>query len=271
TAPDRTMSPLSARSTPRPPWLTQPIGKTCTTPLRRASATMYSVTDRPSFQGSVFGMHATDVKPPTAAARVPLSIDSLCSCPGSRRCTCMSTRPGQTQCPVASRTRPSEGAPPRPFSGKRRSAMRPSTTRRSMRSSVFVAGSITRPPLISKLAKRASRQQVQDGHPHGDAVGDLLQDDRIRAVRHRAVDLDAAVHRPGMHDDDVGAGPPRALGGQAEQVVVLARGGEGPPPLPLPLDAQHHDHRGPLDRLVDPERHPDPQTRQPDGRYGRPP
>src|SRR2546426_810839 len=261
TAPDRTMSPISASSTPRPPLLTQPIGKTFTAPLRRASATMYSVTDRPSFQGSVFGMHATDVKPPAAAARVPLSIDSLCSCPGSRRCTCMSTSPGQTQCPVASITRPS-GAAPRPFSGARRSAMRPSTTRRSMTASVFVAGSITRPPLISKLAKSASRQEVQDGHPHGDAVGDLLQDHRIRAVGHGAVDLDAAVHRPGMHDDDVGAGPPRALGGQAEQVVVLARGGERPALLPLPLDAQHHDHVGPLDGLVDPVRHADTEPRQ---------
>src|SRR5439155_15239161 len=246
TAPDRTMSPISASSAPRPPLLTQPIGKTFTTPRRRASATMYSVTDRPSFQGSVFGMQATEVKPPAAAARVPLQIDSLCSCPGSRRCTCMSTSPGQTQWPVASSTRPPAGAAPRPFSGARRSATRPSTIRRSMTASVFVAGSITRPPLISKLAKRAPRQEVQHGHPHGDAVGDLLQDDRIRTVGHGAVDLDAAVHRSGMHDDDVGPGAPGALGRQPEQVVVLAGRGERRALLPLRLVEKHRDHRGPL-------------------------
>src|SRR4029078_8118204 len=37
-------------------------------------------------------------------------------------------------------------------------------------------------------------QKVQARHPHGDAVGDLLENHRVRAVGHVRVDLDAAVH-----------------------------------------------------------------------------
>src|SRR5213593_191034 len=172
---------------------------------------MYSVTDSPSFQGSVFGMHAIEVKPPAAAARVPLSIVSLCSCPGSRRCTCMSTSPGHTHRPVASSTRAPGGEAVRPCPDGRRSAIRPSSIHRSMTPSVFEAGSMTRPPLISNPAKGPPREEIQDGHPHGYAVRDLLEDDRVRPVRDGAVDLDAPVHRARMHDDGVRLGEARPL------------------------------------------------------------
>src|SRR5213594_148706 len=275
TAPDRAMSPISASSSPRPPLLTQPIGKTFTAPLRRASATMYSVTDRPSFHGSVFGMQAIEVNPPAAAALVPVSTLSLCSCPGSRRCTCMSTNPGQTQWPAASSTFVPAGttplSPEAPLPGRagRRSAMRPSTTSRSRRASVPVAGSMTRPPLISKLAKRSSRQQIEHGHPDGDPVGDLIENDRVRPIRHGAVDLHPAVHRAGMHDDGVRPRPPGALDGQAVEVVVLPRRREGAALLALSLDAQHHHDVGAFERLVDPPGHLHPKTRQLDWRQGR--
>ena len=49
-----------------------------------------------SLTGSVFGMQATAVKPPATADAVPVAIVSLCSCPGSRRCTWMSMSPGVT-------------------------------------------------------------------------------------------------------------------------------------------------------------------------------
>ena len=42
------------------------------------------------------------------------------------------------------------------------------------------------------------------------------------AVRHLARDLDAAVHRPGVHDDDVVLGRLQPLGGEAEELEVLA-------------------------------------------------
>ena len=43
-------------------------------------------------------------KPPAAAARVPESRSSLCSCPGVRRCTCGSTKPGNRWRPSPSST-----------------------------------------------------------------------------------------------------------------------------------------------------------------------
>ena len=52
-----------------------------------------------SSAGSVFGMQATAVKPPATAAAVPVAIVSLCVWPGSRRCTCMSMKPGATIAP----------------------------------------------------------------------------------------------------------------------------------------------------------------------------
>ena len=57
-----------------------------------------------SFTGSVLGMAQTAVKPPAAAARVPVAIVSLSSRPGSRRWVWMSMKPGQTTRPFSSRT-----------------------------------------------------------------------------------------------------------------------------------------------------------------------
>src|SRR5205814_72159 len=68
------------------------------------------VTERVSFTGSVLAMAAMAVKPPAAAARVPVAIVSLYSWPGSRRWTCMSIRPGATTRPAASIV--GTGAPP---------------------------------------------------------------------------------------------------------------------------------------------------------------
>ena len=57
-----------------------------------------------SLTGSVLGMQATAVKPPATADAAPVAIVSLCSWPGSRRCTCMSMRPGVTSRPPTSTT-----------------------------------------------------------------------------------------------------------------------------------------------------------------------
>ena len=58
-----------------------------------------------SFTGRVLGMAATAVKPPAAAAWVPVRMVSLYSSPGSRRWTCMSMSPGVTTRLRASITR----------------------------------------------------------------------------------------------------------------------------------------------------------------------
>src|SRR5918995_1318664 len=57
-----------------------------------------------SITGSVLGRHTIDVTPPAAAARLPVSIVSLCSSPGSRSCTRMSIRPGASTRPWQSWT-----------------------------------------------------------------------------------------------------------------------------------------------------------------------
>ena len=101
-APACASSPSSASSLPARPRVTQPIGSTRTCALRLGGA--QDVLDQParSIGGSVLGIAQTVVKPPRAAASVPVAIVSLYSKPGSRRCVCRSTKPGQTTRPLAS-------------------------------------------------------------------------------------------------------------------------------------------------------------------------
>src|SRR6185436_16558729 len=141
----------------------------------------------------------------------------------------MSISPGATIHPrlTSNTSAPSAG---RPLPTR---AIRPSSTSTSNSPSRRDAGSTTRPPLINififdpgasppdplhALSRAASParsvrvahslcsfassighrllagQQVQDCHPHGDAVGDLLENHRVRAVGDVRVDFDAAVH-----------------------------------------------------------------------------
>ena len=75
--------------------------------------------------GRVFGMQQIVVNPPAAAARVPVWMSSLYSCPGSRRCVCRSMSPGTTHLPRTSTTRPP--ASPRPSSAIRPPEIRTSS------------------------------------------------------------------------------------------------------------------------------------------------
>ena len=67
--------------------------------------------------------------------------------------------------------------------------------------------STTVPPLITQLTRQASapdpEEEEQDGHAHGDAVGDLLGDHGVGQVGHLGGDLDAPVHGAGVHDEGV--------------------------------------------------------------------
>ena len=49
-----------------------------------------------------------------------------------------------------------------------------------------------------------SSAQIKDGHSHGETVGDLIENDALRAVGHFAVDFDPSIDRPGMHDQASG-------------------------------------------------------------------
>src|SRR5271157_1351558 len=167
-------------------------------------------------------MQQMEVKPPAAAAREPLSMVSACSKPGSRRCTCMSMKPGATIMPAASNaSAPGEerfGATP---------AMRPSTMRTSAMRSVLDAGSMTRPLRMRiGMGLALSNHLFEHRHAHGDAVLHLVQNDRALEVGHLGGQLAAAVDGPGVHHDGVGFGQVHVLQAQPVEAKIFA-GGEG--------------------------------------------
>src|SRR5580658_9418501 len=212
TTPARFREPMGDSVSPFIPIVIVPVGSTLTTASRRTASWMNWMVPALSAGGVVFGMQTTVVKPPAAAALEPVNIVSLWVWPGSRKWTWMSTRPGDATSPRASIFL----ALFRLAAGRRATNL-PSSAKRSPTESRFAAGSMTRAFLIQRAGMVAwllrggddvlglvARAEVEDRHPHGDAVGDLLQDDAALAVRQLAVDLDAAVYGPRVHDDRVG-------------------------------------------------------------------
>src|SRR5882724_9498229 len=189
---------------------------------------MKRVIEALSLTGLVLGMQQTAVNPPRAAALVPVSMVSEFSCPGSRRWTCMSMKPGATTSPVASNT--SAPFAREIFPGAAISAMDSPSRRMSRAASVLEAGSRTRPFLIRSMRRflgfgvgfhfksgmrafgSADHQQVENGHAGGDAVGDLFEHGGLRAVGNFGRDFCAAVDRPGMKNQRFGLGEFHAFG-----------------------------------------------------------
>ena len=120
------ISPISANSAPSEFLVIAPMGKTLARLARSACSITNLVTAALSFIGAVFGIAHTVVNPPATAAAAPLAIVSLYSWPGSRRCTCMSIKPGATINPVASNTSAPSGTPSLKFD---RPTTRPSSTK----------------------------------------------------------------------------------------------------------------------------------------------
>src|SRR3954466_6895707 len=81
-----------------------PVGKTFTQAVSVARSLIHAIVAGLSAAGEVFGMQTIVVNPPAAAARAPEAIVSLCDCPGSRKCTWISIKPGATIKPFASIT-----------------------------------------------------------------------------------------------------------------------------------------------------------------------
>src|SRR5499425_1509597 len=220
---------ISAKASPLLPTDAAPIGHTRALALVAARSTIPRVTEARSFTGCVFGMQLTAVNPPRAAARVPVSIVSEISPPGSRKWQCKSMNPGATTRPAASSisprvSAPDDPAPPVPDRFAPTRAILPPSTSTSSVASVPLAGSITRPFLISsirfflrrvrRIRRRAPYQLVQQAHPHRQAVGHLFQDARLWPVRYRRVDLQAANHRPRMQHERVALGQPQPIFGE---------------------------------------------------------
>src|SRR5260221_5600428 len=182
-----------------------------------------------SLTGRVWARQQRAVNPPRAAALVPLSMVSEFSCPGSRRWTCMSIKPGATMRPAASNT--SAPFAREIFPGAAISEMVSPSRRMSRTASVLEAGSRTRPFLIRSMRGflgfgvgfhfksgmcafgSADHQQIENGHAGGDAVGDLFEHGGLRAVGNFGRDFCAAVDRPGMKNQRFGFGERHEFGG----------------------------------------------------------
>ena len=195
---------ISASASPLLPIDAAPIGHTRTGDTAAARSRIERVTDALSFTGRVFGIGHTAVNPPRAAARVPVSIVSEDSPPGSRRWQCKSIKPGATIRFLASKiSAPWARAASCPCGAT--AAMRSPSSRTSRGASVPLAGSSTRPLLISSMRRIPFRRRVradhqkQQGHAHGKPVGHLLEHARLRPVGHGGIDFQAANHRPRMH------------------------------------------------------------------------
>ncbi len=152
TTPALTSSPISVSSAPRRPLVMAADGSTLTMPSALALDLTSSMMATLSMAGMVLGMATSVVTPPAAAARVPLAMVSLPSWPGSRKCTCKSTRPGMSQRPFASNIvagpEPVEGAPVAWSAAEPTAATLPSSIRTEVTVSTPAAGSINRALMI---------------------------------------------------------------------------------------------------------------------------
>ena len=186
----------------------QPRGQHVAQPGALApAARTNSTTPRESCAGSVLGIATTAVNPPSAAARLPVSIVSASSRPGSRRWTWRSTKPGATTQPAASSTSS-------PSAGRGRSPT----------SAITAVVDATSADALAGLVERPSRRVItRRGHAHAS----LSRSRPSRAGRTAppcaprrrwspaavitapgssagsTSHLDAAVHRAGVHHQRV--------------------------------------------------------------------
>src|ERR1700730_5185198 len=236
TIPRSRMAAISEMFSPLLPMLAAPIGHTRTWPWTLARSTMKRVMEALSCMGLVLGIEQTAVNPPRAAVLVPVSMVSEFSCPGSRRWTCMSMKPGATTRPVASNTSAPFAQEISP--GAAVWAIVSPSSRMSRTASVLDAGSMTRPFLIRSMRgflgfgfrcksgmrafRGADHQQIEDGDAGGDAVGYLFEHGRLRAVGNFGSDFHAAVDRPGVKNQCFGLGEFHAQGVQLIKQNVIA-------------------------------------------------
>src|SRR5579864_2309571 len=116
-------------------------------------------------------------------------------------------KPGATTRPEASKLAPFGDAGERSgTSGGPMRAMRSPSIHMSRLASVPLPGSMTRPFLISSMGGsfgivgfRSGRQhEKEDGHTHGEAIGHLFQNARLRPIRDSGINFQPADHGSGV-------------------------------------------------------------------------
>jgi|GEM_PF-4008069 len=83
-----------------------------------------------------------------------------------------------------------------------------------------------------------SAGEPEDAHPYGQAVGDLVEDQRLRAVGNLSCHLDATVDRAGRENEQIFLGTLESLAGHGVEMGVFADRRKGPRVLPFELDAK---------------------------------
>src|SRR5687768_14444537 len=104
-------------------------------------------------------------------------------------------------------------------------------------------------PCSLRLLGYATGQQVQHRHADCDAVGNLIENYRMRAVRYIAIDLYASVHGARVKNDEIAGRALHALARNTKNAIVFAQTGDEAGLHALELQTQHVDDIRPLDGL----------------------
>ena len=206
-----------------------------------------------SITGLVSGIDTIVVTPPAAAASLALRRVSRCSAPGSPdEGAHVDEARGQNLAGAVDHLRLGAASQRPPISWISHRAT--STRARALPPAGRVdrgGRSLRRTGAHGVLTGSAvRRQRFQHGHAHGHAHLDLLADQRLRAVGDLGGDLDAPVHRAGMHHQGVGLGIGELLLVEAVEAEILLDGGDEGAVHALALEAQHHDDVGVLQALA---------------------
>src|SRR5450631_1989757 len=194
--------------------------------VSRARRSTKSTVAELSITGEVSGWQMIVVMPPAAAAWLADAKVSRWLAPGSPTKARMSIRPGATILPEQFTMSVPSGTPAAPMP-RRLSRMVPSAINTSPMPSKSRDGSIKR-ALASRIGRRSvsmmsrvrqvAGERLEHRHPHRHSHFHLLADQRLRAVGDDRVDLDAAIHRPRMHDQRARLGVGQLL--LVESVIV---------------------------------------------------
>src|SRR6476620_6229665 len=216
--------------------------------VSRARRRMKSTVAELSMTGEVSGWQMMVVMPPAAAAWLADAKVSRWLAPGSPTKARMSIRPGATILPAQLMMSVPSGTPAAPIP-RLESRMVPSAISTSPGPSKSLEGSTTR-AFASNIGRRSvsmmsgvrqvAGERFEHRHPHRHSHFHLFADQRLRSVSHDRIDLDAAVHRPGMHHQRVGFCIGELLLVEAEIMKILARGRHEGTVHALALQPQHH-------------------------------